>query len=179
MKNSATAHPEGDRAAGEVARTTAAARGARSAGIVGSVANCQAKVIAASGTTQKNAPRQPIYCAEEAAQRRGDGRRQRVAAVEDRQRARHLVLGHQPHDSGRRHRPEAADHHADERAAGHEDRGVRRERDHRARHQHQRGEPQQQRPAVDPRVADEMERLVEHREEAGDRDRLAGLPSLT
>jgi hypothetical protein len=48
--------------------------------------------MAATGTTAKKAPRQPTP-AQEAAQRRRDHGRQRIAAVDDGQRARHLVSG--------------------------------------------------------------------------------------
>jgi hypothetical protein len=45
-------------------------------------------VTAASGTTRKKAPRQPMILAEEAAQRRRDHGGQRVAAVEQTASAR-------------------------------------------------------------------------------------------
>ncbi len=113
--------------------------------------------------------------AEEAAQRRCDGGGEGVAAVEDDQRPRDLVLRHQSHHRGGRHRPEAADDHPDQGAAGHEGEGVGREGDHEAGHDHQAGQPQQDAAPVQPRGDRRDEEAGQHGEEAGDGYGLAGL----
>ncbi len=105
--------------------------------------------MAASGTTAKKAPRQPIYWPRKLPERRRDRGRKRVAAVEQTKSARHLGFRHKAHDRRRRHRPEPADDDADERPSRHEDRRVRREGDHHAREDHHQREAQQHRAAVD------------------------------
>lgn len=51
--------------------------------------------------------------AEKAGERRGDG----VAGIDHREPPWHSLFRHQVHDDGRRHRPEAADGHAEQGAA--------------------------------------------------------------
>lgn len=87
--------------------------------------------------------------AEPAAERGGDNRGQRIAAVENRQRAGYLMTRHQPNRRCRAERPEPADRHANQRAARHIGEVIGRERDDDAGQRHQQRQPQQQGLAVE------------------------------
>jgi ParB family chromosome partitioning protein len=91
-----------------------------------------------------------LLLSEEAAERCGNCGRQRVAAVQQRKRTRHLIAGHQPHHGCSRYRPEAADDDADQRAPNHENEVVGRQGDRQARHEHDERETEQQFTAIDP-----------------------------
>jgi hypothetical protein len=84
-------------------------------------------VTAPNGTTQKKAPRQPIYWP----RKLPSGAATVVASA----------FGQEPHHRRRRHRPEAADDDSEQRAAGDQHREVGREGDDQARGDHQACQP--------------------------------------
>jgi len=110
---------------------------------------------------------------EKTAERRRYRRRNGIACIEHRQSLGNRLFGYQPHDDRRRHRPEAADRHAEQSAAYHQHQIVRGEGyDSSGDDQEQRKRRHHHTP-VDPLRQPCNEETCHHREDAGNRDRLA------
>lgn|GEM_PF-6859760 len=108
-----------------------------------------------------------------AAQRRSNDGSQRIASIENRQRFRNAVRRYQPHRHRRRHGPESAHHHANQRAAHQIDGVAGCHANHQAGDAHQRGQAQQQRLAVGRSGQRRHRQAGQHRERAGNGDAVA------
>ena len=87
----------------------------------GRLIHCQASASRPSGTTRKNAPRQPDDMRRESCRAAPQQCRDGVARIQHGERLGNHVFRNEAHDDRRRHRPEAADSDAQQGAAHHQE----------------------------------------------------------
>lgn len=111
-----------------------------------------------------------------AAKRRGHDGRQRIATVENRQRAGNLVRGYQPDGGGRRHRPESPDNDANQGSSRHIGSIAVGQRDNHSRDRHQNRQPQQKVFTIQTSGKVRDSQAGQHRQGAGNGNALACQP---